>query len=114
MRRGTWKDQEFKAYNFDALGVQPPAGNLHPLLKVCFPAVNICLLWLAFCQVTCTPSEAHNLAGSLVTATQDGMTRREAVLNSAWPILRSSCTATSSACCACASVKELDAILQCL
>ena len=31
---GNWKDVEFKPYNFDALGILPPAGHLHPLLKV--------------------------------------------------------------------------------
>ena len=32
--KGTWKDQEFKAYNFAALGLPPSGGHLHPLLKV--------------------------------------------------------------------------------
>jgi hypothetical protein len=32
--RGTWREQEFKAYNFDALGLPPAGGALHPLLKV--------------------------------------------------------------------------------
>ncbi|XP_072172919.1 phenylalanine--tRNA ligase alpha subunit-like [Diadema setosum] len=32
--KGTWKDHKFKDYNFDALGVMPPSGHLHPLLKV--------------------------------------------------------------------------------
>ncbi|KAL3868753.1 hypothetical protein ACJMK2_041519 [Sinanodonta woodiana] len=31
---GSWKTREFKQYNFDALGVMPPSGHLHPLLKV--------------------------------------------------------------------------------
>jgi len=31
---GSWKNAEFKPYNFDAMGVIPPNGNLHPLLKV--------------------------------------------------------------------------------
>ncbi|XP_033637091.1 phenylalanine--tRNA ligase alpha subunit-like [Asterias rubens] len=31
---GTWKDRKFKDYNFDALGVMPASGHLHPLLKV--------------------------------------------------------------------------------
>ena len=31
---GAWRDQEFKAYNFNALGLPPPGGHLHPLLKV--------------------------------------------------------------------------------
>ena len=42
--RGTWQDQEFKAYNFDALGAPPPAGALHPLLKVrlCPGSCHVC------------------------------------------------------------------------
>jgi phenylalanyl-tRNA synthetase alpha subunit len=32
--RGTWKEKTFKEYNFDALGVMPDCGHLHPLLKV--------------------------------------------------------------------------------
>jgi len=31
---GEWKTTEFKAYNFDARGVPPESGHLHPLLKV--------------------------------------------------------------------------------
>ncbi|CAH0553194.1 unnamed protein product [Brassicogethes aeneus] len=31
---GSWKDLKFKEYNFDALGVPPECGYLHPLLKV--------------------------------------------------------------------------------
>ncbi|KAJ8040276.1 Phenylalanine--tRNA ligase alpha subunit A [Holothuria leucospilota] len=31
---GSWKEKKFKSYNFDALGVMPPSGHLHPLLKV--------------------------------------------------------------------------------
>ena len=31
---GSWKEKTFKSYNFDALGVQPTSGHLHPLLKV--------------------------------------------------------------------------------
>ncbi|KAK6052198.1 phenylalanine--tRNA ligase, alpha subunit [Cooperia oncophora] len=31
---GSWKSKTFKQYNFDALGVQPPCGHLHPLMKV--------------------------------------------------------------------------------
>lgn len=31
---GNWKDLKFKEYNFDALGVPPECGYLHPLLKV--------------------------------------------------------------------------------
>ena len=31
---GSWKTANFKPYNFEALGIIPPAGHLHPLLKV--------------------------------------------------------------------------------
>ncbi|XP_041357913.1 phenylalanine--tRNA ligase alpha subunit A-like [Gigantopelta aegis] len=31
---GSWQDLQFKAYNFNALGVPPTCGHLHPLLKV--------------------------------------------------------------------------------
>ncbi|XP_062509789.1 phenylalanine--tRNA ligase alpha subunit-like [Corticium candelabrum] len=31
---GSWKDKKFKPYNFDSLGVMPPSGHLHPLMKV--------------------------------------------------------------------------------
>ena len=34
MMDGSWKSQKFKPYNFDALGQDPCAGRLHPLLKV--------------------------------------------------------------------------------
>jgi phenylalanyl-tRNA synthetase alpha chain len=34
MMDGSWKTQKFKPYNFDALGQDPAAGRLHPLLKV--------------------------------------------------------------------------------
>lgn len=34
IQKGTWKTQEFKAYNFNALGTAPAGGHLHPLLKV--------------------------------------------------------------------------------
>lgn len=30
-----WRGREFKAYNFNALGIPPTGGYLHPLLKVC-------------------------------------------------------------------------------
>lgn len=32
--KGTWKEKKFKEYNFDALGIPPVRGHLHPLLKV--------------------------------------------------------------------------------
>ncbi len=31
---GSWKSANFKPYNFDAMGIMPPSGHLHPLLKV--------------------------------------------------------------------------------
>lgn len=31
---GSWKNKEFKPYNFNALGIMPQSGHLHPLLKV--------------------------------------------------------------------------------
>ena len=34
LQSGSWKDAEFKPYNFAALGITPPGGHLHPLLKV--------------------------------------------------------------------------------
>eukprot|EP01015_Nassula_variabilis_P004706 TRINITY_DN1329_c0_g1_i1.p1 TRINITY_DN1329_c0_g1~~TRINITY_DN1329_c0_g1_i1.p1 ORF type:complete len:341 (-),score=88.14 TRINITY_DN1329_c0_g1_i1:142-1164(-) len=32
--KGTWKDAQFKPYNYHALGKEIQTGNLHPLLKV--------------------------------------------------------------------------------
>lgn len=34
IQSGSWKSKAFKQYNFDALGVQPSCGHLHPLMKV--------------------------------------------------------------------------------
>lgn len=34
LAKGTWKNEEFKEYNFNALGIKPSGGYLHPLLKV--------------------------------------------------------------------------------
>ncbi|CEH12159.1 phenylalanyl-trna synthetase alpha chain [Ceraceosorus bombacis] len=34
LQNGSWKDKPFKKYNFEADGVEPSAGALHPLLKV--------------------------------------------------------------------------------
>lgn len=31
---GSWAEKTFKEYNFDALGLMPQGGHLHPLLKV--------------------------------------------------------------------------------
>jgi phenylalanyl-tRNA synthetase alpha chain len=31
---GSWKETKFKKYNFNACGVDPSTGHLHPLLKV--------------------------------------------------------------------------------
>ena len=34
LANGAWKTKKFKDYNFDALGVPPTPGHLHPLMKV--------------------------------------------------------------------------------
>ncbi|CAJ0573725.1 unnamed protein product, partial [Mesorhabditis spiculigera] len=34
IQSGSWKEKTFKKYNFEALGVQPSSGHLHPLMKV--------------------------------------------------------------------------------
>lgn len=34
LAKGTWKNENFKEYNFNALGIKPSGGYLHPLLKV--------------------------------------------------------------------------------
>ncbi|CAK1579759.1 unnamed protein product [Parnassius mnemosyne] len=34
LQTGSWKQLQFKPYNFDALGQPPECGHLHPLLKV--------------------------------------------------------------------------------
>ena len=34
LRDGSWKDVDFKSYNYRALGKEIKTGNLHPLLKV--------------------------------------------------------------------------------
>ena len=34
MKSGSWAQESFKEYNFDAKGTQPKGGTLHPLLKV--------------------------------------------------------------------------------
>jgi phenylalanyl-tRNA synthetase alpha chain len=34
LQNGSWKDVSFKKYNFDAEGIQPKGGYLHPLMKV--------------------------------------------------------------------------------
>ena len=31
---GSWKSKNFKPYNFQALGIPPSCGHLHPLMKV--------------------------------------------------------------------------------
>ncbi|KAJ8428187.1 hypothetical protein Cgig2_033125 [Carnegiea gigantea] len=40
LQRGDWKDLELKEYNFNAKGLPPEGGHLHPLLKVKLPALN--------------------------------------------------------------------------
>jgi phenylalanyl-tRNA synthetase alpha chain len=34
LANGSWKSLTFKPYNFEALGIQPLRGHLHPLMKV--------------------------------------------------------------------------------
>lgn len=34
LQKGTWREETFKEYNFQALGLMPEGGYLHPLLKV--------------------------------------------------------------------------------
>ena len=34
IKTGSWRDESFKGYNFEALGLNPVGGYLHPLLKV--------------------------------------------------------------------------------
>jgi len=34
LANGSWKTKKFKDYNFDALGIPPTPGHLHPLMKV--------------------------------------------------------------------------------
>ena len=34
LQNGAWKEQSFKKYNFDAEGVRPEQGHLHPLMKM--------------------------------------------------------------------------------
>ncbi|CAG8543974.1 15932_t:CDS:10 [Funneliformis caledonium] len=34
LQSGEWKQANFKKYNFDALGIPPTGGHLHPLMKV--------------------------------------------------------------------------------
>jgi phenylalanyl-tRNA synthetase alpha chain len=34
LRTGSWKDVQFKKYNFNAVGQPGSGGHLHPLLKV--------------------------------------------------------------------------------
>lgn len=31
---GSWRDKQFKSYNFNALGAPVACGHLHPLMKV--------------------------------------------------------------------------------
>merc|ERR1711991_794845 len=42
---GSWKDEEFKPYNFNAMGLNPNGGYLHPLLKVRSEFRQIFLKW---------------------------------------------------------------------
>jgi phenylalanyl-tRNA synthetase alpha chain len=33
---GSWRTTQLRPYNLEALGLEPPAGCLHPLLKVLY------------------------------------------------------------------------------
>lgn len=48
---GSWKTQAFKPYNFAALGADPAAGRLHPLLKV-RPFLNFFYFFYFFLSTT--------------------------------------------------------------
>jgi phenylalanyl-tRNA synthetase alpha chain len=41
--KGTWKEESFKPYNFNALGKEIDTGNLHPLLKARSQFVEVLL-----------------------------------------------------------------------
>ena len=47
---GSWKNANFKPYNFEALGIAPQAGHLHPLLKVRAEFRQI-FLEMGFCEM---------------------------------------------------------------
>ena len=34
LQNGSWRNASFKKYNFDAVGISPSGGALHPLMKV--------------------------------------------------------------------------------
>ncbi|XP_018564075.1 phenylalanine--tRNA ligase alpha subunit [Anoplophora glabripennis] len=50
LNSGSWKNLKFKEYNFDALGVPPECGYLHPLLKVRSEFRQI-FLEMGFCEM---------------------------------------------------------------
>lgn len=51
---GSWRSEEFKDYNFNALGAPVTGGNLHPLMKVGGRAGvgvrPVCVHWGGRCQ----------------------------------------------------------------
>lgn len=59
--RGTWKEETFKEYNFDALGLLPAGGHLHPLLKASDQSVDSFMSfsgWTCWLRAaTCTPAQ---------------------------------------------------------
>jgi hypothetical protein len=50
--RGTWRSEEFKEYNFNAMGLPTTGGHLHPLLKVNHGTTGGCTLGVR--QYKCT------------------------------------------------------------
>uniref|UniRef100_A0A1X7SRE0 Phenylalanyl-tRNA synthetase domain-containing protein n=2 Tax=Amphimedon queenslandica TaxID=400682 RepID=A0A1X7SRE0_AMPQE len=46
IQNGSWKNEEFKSYNFNALGAPLATGHLHPLLKV-----RTEILEMGFCEM---------------------------------------------------------------
>uniref|UniRef100_A0A3Q2CM08 Phenylalanine--tRNA ligase alpha subunit n=1 Tax=Cyprinodon variegatus TaxID=28743 RepID=A0A3Q2CM08_CYPVA len=47
---GSWKEKKFKQYNFEAMGVAPDCGHLHPLMKVRTQFRQI-FLEMGFCEM---------------------------------------------------------------
>uniref|UniRef100_A0A1X7TUQ5 Phenylalanyl-tRNA synthetase domain-containing protein n=2 Tax=Amphimedon queenslandica TaxID=400682 RepID=A0A1X7TUQ5_AMPQE len=50
IQNGSWKNEEFKSYNFNALGAPLATGHLHPLLKVRTEIRQI-FLEMGFCEM---------------------------------------------------------------
>ncbi len=75
---GSWRDQEFKAYNFDALGLPPTGGYLHPLLKVVAPITSVHASLLPRCTtllvvIFCAACTSAMMAGNECVLVQIGV-----------------------------------------